>query len=74
MEYALQGAAFERPRVKVSYRKSVVTNITDMNLIPEEFIKYAEPTPDKDAIKKVLKSGEAVPGAELEERQSMSIK
>lgn len=70
----LNGRSFESPRAVVSYRKSSSVNITNMNLIPEEFLKYAEPTANKTAIKESIKEGKTVPGAEIVESTNMIIK
>ena len=49
-------------------------NVTDMTLIPKKYLKFADPTPDKTAIKNAIKNGERVSGAELVDGKSMSIK
>lgn len=44
-------------------------------MVPMRFMKQVITTkPDKLAIKELLKAGETVPGASLEEKQNLSIK
>lgn len=71
----LGGQKFSTARCAVSYRKTTAVNILDVNLIPAEYrrVKVTE-EPDKTAIKNAIKAGNTIPGASLEERQSMSIK
>ena len=70
----LAGQAFKSTKVNVSFRSSESVNITDISQIPEQFLKYAEPTADKTEIKKMLKSGFSVDGAELVSKQNIQIK
>jgi len=66
---------FETAKLKLSFRKSESTSITDESKLPEKFIKTEVITsPLKNDIKKALKSGEDVPGAELVESQNLQIK
>ena len=70
----LAGQKFSTSRVAISFRKSESVNIKDSTAIPNEYLKYKDPEPDKTAIKSVLKSGKAVPGAELVQNQNIQIK
>lgn len=70
----LAGQKFSTNKVAVSFRKTSSVNITDMSKIPEVFLKFAEPTADKNAIKNAIKAGECVAGAEIVEGNSISIK
>ena len=70
----LAGQKFSTARVAISFRKSESVNIKDSTAIPKEYLKYKDPEPDKTAIKSVLKSGKAVPGAELVQNQNIQIK
>lgn len=70
----LAGQKFSTDKVAVSFRKTSSVNVTDMNLIPDDYLKFAEPTADKTAIKKAIQDGIVVPGAEIAEGQSISIK
>ena len=71
---ALDGKKFSTPRLSVSYRKSQSTEITDICLIPRDYLKFPDPEPKKDAIKKALKAGKDIPGATLKENVSTIIK
>lgn len=70
----LAGQKFSTPKVAISFRKTSSVNVTDISQLPEEFLKFADPTPDKTAIKNAIKAGTAVTGAEIVEGQSISIK
>lgn len=70
----LAGQKFSTARVAISFRKSESVNIEDITAIPEEYLKYKDPEPDKTAIKSMLKSGKKVPGAELVQNQNIQIK
>lgn len=70
----LDGQKFSTDKVAVSFRKTSSVNITDMSKIPEAFLKFAEPTVDKMAIKNAIKAGDVVSGAEVIESNSISIK
>lgn len=71
---ALNYQKFSTDKVAVSFRKTSSVNVTDMSTLPEQYLKYAAPTPDKTAIKNAIKSGEKIAGAEIVECQSISIK
>lgn len=59
---------------KVSYRKSEVVAVPDNVFeIDDEYLTYAEPKPNKDAIKKAIKSGIEVKGCELVEKKNVQI-
>jgi hypothetical protein len=61
---------------KVGTRLSTATVIDNEALLPPAYLRtIPESTaPDKTAIGKALKAGEAVPGASLETRQNLAIK
>lgn len=70
----LGGQKFSTDKVAISFRKTSSVNITDMTKIPEDYLKYEDPEPDKTAIKKAINEGKSIAGAELQEGQSISIK
>ena len=75
LAYALQGEKFSTPKVAVSYRKSESVNIPDEMLIEDKWCNVSVVRkPDKTLIKKALKEGEKVAGAELVTKQNISIK
>ena len=75
LQRMLDGEKISSPRVKVSYRKTTSVNILNLSEIPTSYkrVKTIE-EPDKNAIKEAIKAGETVPGAELVDGVSMSIK
>ena len=75
LQAMLDGEKFKTARCAVSYRKTQAVNIVDETLIPNEYLRFKTTSaPDKTAIKDAIKAGKDVPGAMLEERQSMTIK
>lgn len=67
---------FETPRCKLSYRKSVGVEITDLNKVPSEYIKPFIPTESdvkKTELKELLKSGDTE-FAKLVENKNLQIK
>lgn len=71
---ALAGEKFKTTRVAVSFRKTKSVQIADILLLDNKFLKYAEPTADKVAIKKAIEAGQEVAGATLVENVSCSVK
>lgn len=70
----LAGQKFSTDKVAISFRKTSSVNITDVTKLPEQYLKFADPTPDKTAIKNAIKDGAVIAGAEVVEGQSISIK
>ena len=65
----------ETPKMKLSYRKSESVNITDINSVPKEYIKTkTEVSADKTNIKKAIKAGQHINGAELVTNINMQVK
>lgn len=65
---------FETPRTLLSFRKSEIVEINDKELPKKYMKKKIEISPDKIEIKKLLKSGMIVKGAQLVEKQNLQIK
>lgn len=60
---------------KISFRKSVTTEIDDVEKLPKEFVIIKTSLqPDKKAIKEALESGKVVPGAHVESHNNLVIK
>lgn len=74
----LEGAEFECARGKVSYRASQIVDINMEEFMKndnaEEYLKYKDPEPDKEAIKKALKGGATFTGATLVDKSNIQIK
>lgn len=75
LQNMLAGQKFNSPKTEVSYRKTQAVTIDDADAIPHDFMRFKTTSePNKTAIKEAIKAGGVVPGAHLEERQSMTIK
>lgn len=74
LDEALAGQKFETSRCVVSFRKSQKVEITDFDKIPDDYLRYKTPEPDKTAIKAAIKDGLTVEGCELVDSVTMSIK
>ena len=62
-------------KAALSFRKSMQVNITNDVMVPDDLCKVIiDRKPDKTVIGKLLKSGEAVPGAELVENMNLQVK
>ena len=81
--YALKGEKLKTPRCNVYQTHSQKLNVPDEpGLIsflqtlnePEKFLRFKEPELKKDDIKKALKDGYEIPGASLEETESVVIR
>ena len=65
----------ETPAFSMSLRKSTAVVITNEEEVPSQLMRSKTTTePDKVAIGKQLKAGEAVPGVELERRTTLLIR
>jgi hypothetical protein len=65
----------ETPLMVLSLRKSEETIITDETIVAGEYMREKITlTPDKTAIKKAIKEGKKVEGAEVIEKQNLQIK
>lgn len=74
LTYALQGQAFKTVKVDIKYRKSESVNVTDFSKLTQEYLTIADPKPNKTAIKKAIKDGAEVEGAEILENLNIQIK
>ena len=75
LRYIAEGKKLKTDRVTVSYRKSDAVKIVNEEIIPPEFkATKTSYSVCKDEIKKALKAGQAVNGAELESRISTIVK
>lgn len=70
----LNGEKFKTAKVAISYRKSDSVDIAEGAVIPKEYLKYSEPTPDKIGLKAALKSGEKFHGISLVTSNNIQIK
>ena len=79
---ALGGEKFQTAKCAVSFRKTTRVEITDARSVAEwcddnglgDLVVYSAPSVSKPELAKLLKIGEAIPGAELVEGISMGVK
>lgn len=79
---ALAGEKFETARVRLSFRKSTSLEITDELALlswlekngKDDCIKYKLPEIRGSEVTKLIKAGEEVPGAALQEKQNLQLK
>ena len=74
VELALAGNSYKTPKVSITYRKSKSVDVYDIKSIDSKYLKVAEPTADKTAIKKAIENGEQIGGAKLIEKNNLQIK
>lgn len=79
IKFILDGENFNTPKVQVRFRHTPVVSL-DNDFITwamqnnSDLLRYKEPEADKTAIGKLLKAGENIPHATLEQSLSMTIK
>lgn len=77
--YALNGAKFESPRLRCSYRKASSVQVDDSFISwarenADDLLTFKEPTPNKTAIKAALAEGREIEHAEIVTRESLQVK
>jgi hypothetical protein len=70
----LNGEPFKTTRATVTWRKSKSVKIEDLSMISADYLSWPDPVPNKMKIRQVLAAGGLVPGAELVENQSMTVR
>lgn len=73
LQAMLDGEKFKTARCSISYRKTSAVIVDDENELPELCVRIKK-EPNKTAIKDYINAGVSVPGAHIEDRQSMIIK
>lgn len=76
IEYSMKQKGIEKLEVgtfKAGYRKSESVEIINLDIIPADFTKV-EIKADKTAIKKAIKAGETVEGAQIQTNMNFYIK
>lgn len=68
------GEKITDPKFAISWRASEKVNISDVKELPQEFLKYSEPIPDKAEIKKAIKAGREIKGVTLVKSNNLQIK
>lgn len=76
MQFCLGEEKFQTPRLSVSFRhtKKVEVDADMLDAIPDQYLRFKDPEPDKKAIGDALKAGEVIPGCGLVDSVSMIIK
>lgn len=74
LAYALDGEKFSSPRVAISFRRSKKCIVEHPEWLDEKYLKYAAPTPNKEAITEALNKGEMIAGCRMEENLNVMIK
>ena len=74
LAYNLNGEKFKTSKVSISWRKSVSVDVPDVFQLPDEYVKYKDPEPNKQLIKEAIKKGFDVEGATLVENTNLIIK
>lgn len=78
LETCMSGKTYKSPTVQITWRSSASVDV-DMNELMkyddcDSYLKYTEPTPNKLAIRDVLKNGGSIPGCKLVTSENMQIK
>ena len=71
---SVEGNKLKTEKFTFSLRNSSAVKIFDQNMIPLDFLVPQEPKVDKISIKENIKKGIKVPGAEIVENKSLSIR
>ena len=58
----LNGAKWQNSEVAISWRKSESVEVSNVKELPEEYLKYKDPEPDKVKLKADLKAGVEIDG------------
>lgn len=74
LENNLRGEGWKDADFRVTFSKTKYVNVLDEKAIPAKWWKKPEPQLMKQEITKAIKLGESIPGVELAERQSMTVK
>ena len=77
--YALNGAKFESPRLRCSYRKASSVQVDDSFISwarehADDLLTFKEPTPNRTAIKAALADGREIEHAEIVTSESLQVK
>lgn len=70
----LGGQKMKEPEFTISYRKSAVVEIADLNSVPDEFLVPQPPKVDKAGLKEAIKGGAVIDGVTIAEKQNIQIK
>lgn len=71
---SMNGEKFKTARVSIGWRKSESVQVDADAFLPDEYLTFKAPEPNKAIIKKALKAGEKIDGASLVTANSIQIK
>lgn len=71
---ALNGEKFKTPKVSISYRKSSAVEVEDVYKIPDDFLIYKVPEPNKTMLRAAMNAGQKFDGAKLVTKSNIQIK
>lgn len=74
LSQALGGEKFKTTLVECSFRRSEEVQVDDVYNLPEEYLRYKDPEPDKTALKAAIKEGKEIAGATLVSKLNLLIK
>ena len=75
LAYVLDGQKFKTTLVEIGFRKSEAVVVDcDVFSLPDDYLKYKMPEPDKVKIKAALKSGQDISGCRIEVKNNINIK
>ena len=75
LAYVLDGKKFKTTLVEIGFRKSEAVVVDcDVFKLPDDYLKYKMPEPDKAKIKAALKSGQNISGCRIEVKNNINIK
>lgn len=75
LKFVLDGEKFKTTKVEVSFRRSEAVCVEcDALDLPQKYLTYKDPEPNKTAIKEALKAGVEINGCHIESRVNISIK
>lgn len=70
----MAGKKWQNSEVAISWRKSESVEVSNVKELPEEYLKYKDPEPDKVKLKADLKAGAEIDGACLVTKENIQIK
>lgn len=70
----LAGNKMKEPEFTISYRKSEVVEIANLNSVPDEFFVPQPAKVDKAGLKKAIKGGAVIDGVTIAEKQNIQIR
>ena len=68
------GKKFETARVRLSWRSSESVEVNGIDALPDEYLRFKDPEPDKAKIKAALKAGVELKGCAMVAKQNLQIK